>query len=675
MAIRQLTPEQVKTMSLEEKDEWWLRNVFRGDMPQLTPRAAVTGMILGGFLALTNLYIGARTGWSLGVGVTSVILSFAFFKVLSRMGVGREMTVLENNAMQSIATSAGYTNSALFSSFAAYTMVSKQIIPMYQVFVWLVLIAVIGVLFAFPLKKRFINDEQLPFPEGMAAGVVMDALHDSDAKEGLFKAKLLVGFGAAAAALELLLDELTMRVLFAVKSVPRHWDDFLYGDGALARWIKERGLTPRLLGTEMRELTVQWDVSVILLATGGLMGIRAGASMLLGSVVNYFFLAPRMIQSGVIVADPAGHYGFSQIIVWSLWGGAACLTTSSLYSFLSNPKAILQAFKGRRGDAAKKDVLADIELPIKFSVVGVPIAGVALVILGWRWFGINPLLGAISVPLVFVFSLIAVNATGLTAITPTGALANLTQLAFGALAPRNITTNVIAGGITAEVSSNAANLLMDIKPGYMLGAKPRQQAVGHLLGACSGLVLSVPVWYFVFIQGDISRYGSDRIPAPGAMQWKAVAELLMGGIENLHPTARAAVVIGAIIGLAVEISRQVTKDRFPLSAMGLGLSFVLSFHDTWAMFLGSFLFWILQRKTKGWKKQTEATAEAAPAPARTPWYAIASENTETICGGVIAGGALMGILLNVLDVLVFSEAKEAHAVAPLIKHAVEALQR
>src|ERR1700692_3006891 len=117
MAIKQLTPEQIRTMSLEEKDAWWLANVYRGDMPQLTLRAALTGMLLGGLLSLTNLYLGARTGWSLGVGVTSVILSFALFKVLSRLWLGREMTVLENNAMQSVATAAGYTNAALFSSF------------------------------------------------------------------------------------------------------------------------------------------------------------------------------------------------------------------------------------------------------------------------------------------------------------------------------------------------------------------------------------------------------------------------------------------------------------------------------------------------------------------------------------------------------------------------------
>jgi uncharacterized oligopeptide transporter (OPT) family protein len=279
---------------------------------------------------------------------------------------------------------------------------------------------------------------------------------------------------------------------------------------------------------------------------------------------------------------------------------------------------------------------------------------------------VSPLLGAIAVPLVFVFALIAVSATGLTGITPTGVLANLTQLSFGVLAPRNITTNIIAGGITAEVANNAANLLMDIKPGYMLGAKPRQQAVGHLLGALSGLVLSVPVWYFVLVQGDIGRYGTEKIPAPAAMQWKAVAELLMSGVSNLHPTARAAVLVGAVVGVAVEASKQLTKNRFPLSAMGLGLAFVLSFHDVWAMFLGSLVFSALGRKTKRWERTN------APAPTK-PWFALATENTETICAGVIAGGALMGIGVSVLDLLVFPEIKEAHALGAIVKKTVSAL--
>ena len=84
MAVEQLTESQVREWTAEQKDRWWLENVFRGDMPQLTIRSALTGMILGGVLSLTNLYIGIQTGWTLGVGITSVILAFAAFKTLSR---------------------------------------------------------------------------------------------------------------------------------------------------------------------------------------------------------------------------------------------------------------------------------------------------------------------------------------------------------------------------------------------------------------------------------------------------------------------------------------------------------------------------------------------------------------------------------------------------------------
>ncbi|XXX72218.1 OPT family oligopeptide transporter [Sorangium sp. So ce134] len=668
MAIKQLTPEQVHTMSLEEKDTWWLKNVYRGDMPQLTWRSGITGMLLGAFLSLTNLYIGARTGWSLGVGITSVILAFGLFKVLSRMGLGSDMTVLENNAMQSIATSAGYMNAPLFTSLAAYSMVTTTIIPMGRAMVWMFVLAILGVLFAFPMKKRFINDEQLPFPEGMAAGVVMDALHESDEKEGLFKAKLLLGGGLASALLELLRDDKVMRALFALKSIPHYYDEIFY-HGWFADLLKRWGLSPAIRGIPLNELTIRFDTSIIFIATGGLMGIRTGASLLLGGVLNYWILAPLLIQHGIILPRN-GHYGFGQITLWALWGGVACMTTSSLYAFFSKPKVILDAFRGLSKKGGARDVLADIELPVKLSIIGVPIVGLIVVVLGHLWFGISWWLGVIAIPLVFVFSLIAVNSTGITAITPTGALGKLTQLTYGVLAPKNITTNLMTAGVTAEVASNTANLLMDIKPGYMLGGKPRHQAMGHVLGTVAGLVLSVPIWYLVLIQGDIGRYGTEQLPVPSALTWKAVAEVLMKGLDFLHPTAKSAVVVGAIVGILVEVTKQITKNRFPLSAVALGLAFILNFTDIWSMFLGSFLFWLIERRAAAWHTAREresrlsetapgGDAEAPPAPVKRPWYALAAENTEAICAGVIAGGSLMGIGLSVLGVLVLPDVLEA----------------
>ena len=190
MAIEQLTPEQIRDWTRQQKDQWWLTRIYRASMPQLTFRAGLTGFLLGGLLCTTNLYVGAKTGWSLGVGLTSVILAFAAFRILSTVGM-RDMTILENNCSQSIATAAGYMTGPLTSGMAAYMWVENKSMPWWQMLLFNVVLSILGVLVAFPMKRRFINDEQQPFPEGRACGVVLDALDTSQAAVGMFKARLL----------------------------------------------------------------------------------------------------------------------------------------------------------------------------------------------------------------------------------------------------------------------------------------------------------------------------------------------------------------------------------------------------------------------------------------------------------------------------------------------------
>ena len=143
---------------------------------------------MGGVLSATNLYVGAKTGWTLGVGLTSVILAFSMFKVLSRLGA-RDITILESNAIQSVATSAGYMTMPLVSGIAAYMWVQNALMDWKELMLFNVVLSVLGVLVAFPMKRRFINDEQHPFPEGRACGVVLDTLYRSSAAVGLFKRK------------------------------------------------------------------------------------------------------------------------------------------------------------------------------------------------------------------------------------------------------------------------------------------------------------------------------------------------------------------------------------------------------------------------------------------------------------------------------------------------------
>ena len=623
MALEQLSEEQIHDMTLEQKDEWWLKNIYRGDMPQLTLRSALTGMIIGGVLSVTNLYVGIKTGWTLGIGITSVVLAFAFYKVLSRFGAGKEISILENNAMQSIATSAGYMTAPLISSISAYFVVTQTIVPQFQVMVWISLLALLGVFFAFPLKKRFINDEQLPFPEGRAAGVVMDSLHSDDGgKDGMLKAGILVVGALLSAVVELLRNEKVMETLHAkFLMLPEFWDDFIY-----------KYFTPKIMGTPLKDLSVRWDSSIVMVATGGLMGTKVGASLLMGGIINYCMLVPWAISEGMIASTK-----WKDINLWVLWGGVSMMTVSSLYSFFAKPEVILAAFKRKKSDG-KPDLLKDIELPIWISLVGIVVTGIVMMVLGQMWFQMAWWIGLIAIPLVFVFTLIAVTATGMTSITPGSALGKLTQLTFAVIKPGDIGTNIMTAGINSEVSLNAANLLMDIKPGYMLGAKPRQQAVGHCLGIIAGALVAVPVFYLL-VNGDISRITSDKLPMPSAQVWIAVAQVLSKGLDVLAPSVRVAVVIGALLGGFIEYMNRRTKGRFPISAMGLGLSSVLHFTDCFTMALGSLIFWYMGRSMKDTKSKG---------------YKIFVENQETACAGVIAGGSIMGIILIILETLVLA---------------------
>src|SRR5207253_352689 len=125
----------------------------------------------------------------------------------------KDFTILENNCTQSIATAAGYMITPLTSSLVAYMLVTGRIVPWWQLLLWMVVVAILGVLVAFPMKRRFINEDQLPFPEGRAAGVVLDALYTGAAAAGMFKAKLLAYTALLAGFYQVLISDGWMKLI------------------------------------------------------------------------------------------------------------------------------------------------------------------------------------------------------------------------------------------------------------------------------------------------------------------------------------------------------------------------------------------------------------------------------------------------------------------------------
>ncbi len=642
MVIKQLTDEQIQTMSSEEKDRWWLENVYQGDVRQFTPRVVISGFLLGGVLSICNLYIGARTGWALGTAITAVILAFVIFKTLSRIGLGANYHVLENNILQSIACNAGYMNAPMIASMAAYMIITDSVVPWWQMVMWLIGLNVMGVLFAFPLKRRFINEEQMPFPEGRAAGVVLDTLHSEESGEtknhrAHLPARLLLITGLAGALIKLWQSHSIFATIKAgFLALPELLDEWYYCLVEKFGWWM-----PNINGIPLKELTVRPTLDLAMFGVGGLIGINAGLSLLVGGVVNYCILAPIMVGAGDIVstvsADGVMSVGFTEITKWSLWSGVAMMTTASLLSFFAKPQVLLSVFGGIFGkkNKRKEDCLAHIELPVKVSVVGAFIVGAYIVFIAHWFFGVSFLMGIIAIPMVFIFTLIGVNATAITSITPTGPLGKLTQLTYGVLAPGNITTNIATAGITAEVSGSASNLIQNIKPGYMLGAKPRLQAIGHVIGAFSGAIFSVLVFYPLFLRNNPAGLINEQFPYPAATVWKAVAEVLTKGLSNLPESAIYATVIGGLLGIVLELIRIRAKGKFPLTPVGIGLAFMIPFTICLSMFLGAFAFWLVARL---YPRPEQRVNE------------VVVQNQESISSGLIAGSALMGVAVMVVEV-------------------------
>lgn len=660
MAIPHLTEEQIRTLTREEKDRWWLANVFRGDMPQLTWRSALTGFLLGGVLSATNLYVSAKTGITLGVGLTSVILAFAMFKFLSASRLAKDFTILENNAMQSIATSAGYMTVPLMSSFTAYFWKTNSVLPWWQLFAFNIVTSTMGVLVAFPMKRRFINDEQQPFPEGRACGVVLDTLYTGKGTIGLVQAKALLLAGAITGLVQLAAGEAYMKLLW-VHALGRK-SYFLLNEHLDALYfrlfpLKDGQIGPSIAGIPLKELALWPSLDLAMIGTGGLMGIRTSTSMLIGMVINFFILAPWMIHRGDIVtkgprlnweqvtakiADGSltmGRvaYGRAEIVnQWAIWWGVGIMVVGSLVALFAKPKVIIDAFKGMLGKKhASVDPVGHIELPMKVSLIGLPILAILTAWMSHEWYGVPYWMTIVALPLVFALSLICTNAMALTSWTPTGALAKIPQFTFGMIDRTNPAVNLMTAGITASVAGNAANLLSDIKPGYMLGGKPRQQALGHVLGIIAGALASTPLFYVMFLNNPDPAKSveenmvSDKFPMPSAVQWKGVADIIERGFANLSPSIVWSLTIAAGVALVFEVARLFSKGKFWLSPVSIGLGVVLPPEATLCMWLGAVLFHFLHARYE----KREGT------PGHTIWV----RSLEPICAGIIAGAALIGI--------------------------------
>jgi OPT family oligopeptide transporter len=617
----------------------WFQNVYRGNVRQFTLRSFIVGSLIGAIMCLSNLYVGLKTGWGLGVAITACILSYAVYSTLSRIAprlFGQNLTMLENNAMQSTASSASVGTVILVSAIAALLLVTGHHLHMGLLMGWLFFMAVLGTVMAIPMKRQIINIEKLRFPSGTAAAETLKSLYGSGG-EAVKKARSLFAMMGLGAAVAWLRD---------AHGAPAH--PIL---GLFTKLSKIPALIPipgvKLRGLSLLQYTISFEGSLIMVAAGMLMGLRTTISMLVGALINYGVLAPILLDHHVIATHLNAHgepsLGYRTIVSFSLWPGAAIMVTSGLLTFGLQWRTVLRAFSGigkllkkstEHHDAASTDPiekaraeLDKIEVPSSWFVIGTTVATIGIVAIGYIAFQISPILGVISVVMAFMLAIVACRATGETDITPVGAMGKITQLAYGVLAPTNVTTNLMTASVTAGTAGASADLLNDLKSGYLLGANPRQQFLAQLSGTLIGTLVSVPAFYLLV--PTPAALGTDRFPAPSAQVWKGVAELLAHGIESLHPWARWGIVIGGLIGIILpllELAFPKYKQWVP-SATGLGLALVIPCFNSVSMFLGALLAYL-------WTKYNKDHGERYITP---------------VASGIIAGESLLGVVVALLS--------------------------
>lgn len=623
-----ISPAEVATFD----EKTWYERAFRGEStPQLTVRSVLLGSLLGFLLAFTNLYVGLKTGWGLGVAITACIVSFSLWSLCLRIGLAHTpLSILESNCMQSTASAAGYsTGSTMVSATPALLMLSVsaqnphgQHLPWPILAGWTFFLALLGVALAIPMKRNMINQEKLRFPSGIAAAVTLQSLY-SQGKEAVAKGKALLYAALVAAVPPVIMD-----IRFRKPSAERPYAGLVPDSTKLFDWLPVPGRDSK---TGAHYLASDWnmvlDNKLVMVAAGALTGPRICISLVAGGLLLSYWLGPAALAVG---AAHAPDRAWREIGVWV---GAPTMIAAGLVTFFSQWRTILRAVRGLGAQGEANYAIA--EVPSSWFLGLGAVATVGTLAIGHLYFGIPWHLGFIAVLLTFFLALVACRATGESDITPIGAMGKITQLAYGVLIPQNATANLMTASITANAAASSADLLTDLKSGYLLGAHPRRQFIAQLLGVFAGTAASVLGFHLLVPDASVLT-GTANSPAvfaaPGAQSWRAVAELFQRGVSSLHPFARQGLLAGLVAGTILALLELLfpKRKRWIPSPIGIGLGLMLPFANPFSMLLGALVAWF-------WSKRDAVRTERYVVP---------------VSSGLIAGESIVSVLIALLNNLV-----------------------
>ena len=588
--------------------------------PELTITSIIMGIILAVVFGAANAYLGLRVGMTVSASIPAAVISMGVIRVLMRKN-----SILESNIVQTVGSAGeSVAAGAIFTLPALYLWANEGIMEMPSV-LEITLIALLGgllgVFFMIPLRNALIVKEHgtLPYPEGKACAEVLLAGEEGGANAGT----VFAGMGFSA---------LFKFIIDGLKVVP--------GEVSLEGTAKTY---PGAIGTQ---------IYPAVMSVGYICGPRISSYMFAGGIVSWLVLIPLIVIFGSTIVMYPGTTPIGEIFaaggasgIWSSYVryiGAGALAAGGIISLIKNLPLIVSTFGGAMksmkgaGAGSTERTAQDISMKIVLLVI------LVLTLLVWLVPAIPVSLvgAAIVVVFGFFFATVSSRMVGLVGSSnnPVSGMAIATLLiatlilkVTGDIGAHGMQAAIAIGSIICIVAAISGDTSQDLKTGYILGATPKKQQIGEVIGVVAS---ALAIGFTLNLLNSAWGFGSEELGAPQATLMKMVIEGIMGG--NLPWSL---ILVGVFLAVVVELI------GIPVLPFAIGVYLPVQLNA--CIMVGGIIRLIFDRM-KNEEKKSRAVNDGI-----------------LFCSGMIAGEGLVGILLAVLTVFGVGEALDLSGVLNL----------
>lgn len=598
------------------------------ELPELTLRALLLGVILSVVLGAANAYLGLRVGLTVSASIPAAVVSLGILKLLGRTNV------IENNAVQTAASAGESLAAGVIFTIPALVMMNYWPHVHYLETTAIALVGgVLGVLFTVPLRRALIVEAQLMFPEGIATAEVL--------KTG--------DRGAAGGLMALAVGALAGMVFKFMQTGMRMWTE-------TALYVKRFG--------QNGVVGFGSDLAPALLGVGYIIGLRIAVLVFAGGVMGWLIAIPIYSAFAGDAASFAAAAGSD--VAFGIWSarvryiGVGAMLVGGVWSLvkLRQPlgQALTKSWASMRGGPVEAPIRTERELSARATFLGV--VGMVVPIMALYWYvtesiGIAIIMALLMIVTGFLFSAVGAYMAGLVGSSNnpisgvtilTVLAAAFTLLALGVDSSLGPAATIMVAGVIAAAGAIASDNMQDLKTGYLLGATPRRQQVMQVVGVSALAFTIAPVLNLLH---EAYTFGTPRLAAPQAGLMQAVAGFVFDGGLPADMMAIGAGLAVLLILLDEWLRLRDATFRTPVMPVAVGIYLPVGLSTP--IFLGGLIAWFTGRRFA--KSQTEDK----PGKGAAFWDKAAIDGHRQgilFSSGLIAGEALIGILVAALLVTI-----------------------